>query len=530
LTTKLRWLIVILVFASHEIHANGNETSDPSAAPAPNPPRLFSRIRDRWVHRTRVQQLPSNPTTQPATSPPPVQDAPPSLPPLPDDLARQAQGAPAVRPAQAPGGAAGAQPRGPSSAPRAAPTTPAPTTTPTTIPATPAPAPTTTPATAPISARPAAPAGTDFATLAGPQPGSEVLAAPGAGQGQVVTSLGGESSYEPLTIIGDMSPLTVSEPVGAGLQRAHTAQFPPHPLPKPPSPRVASSLAPSTRTFKIADNQSPMPQDRVYLTFNYFNNLNAALNRRFESPVDELRAYRYIFGFEKTFDEGRGSIGVQLPLDNLTAESTIRGNFVRPGGTSTALDDLTVFSKYVLKYNPQTGSLISAGLAVTPRDGPETFAGAKYLVGVNDTTVQPFLGYLWRRNRFYLHGFVALDVPTSIRDVTMVYNDIGIGYYVYRNPNRDALLAALVPTFEVHVNDPLTHGDFDNQFDPTGTANVVNLTYGINAMIGRDSVFTFGWVTPVTGPRPFEYEIVALINWRFGRTRGMRAPLPMTGG
>jgi hypothetical protein len=272
-----------------------------------------------------------------------------------------------------------------------------------------------------------------------------------------------------------------------------------------------------------------MPQDRVYFTFDFFNNLNPVLNKRFESPVDQLRAYRYIFGLEKTFDEGRGSIGIQLPLDNLTGESTIRGKFKRPGGSSTALDDLTVFAKYILKYNPETGSLISAGLAITPRDGPDTFAGANYLIGVNDTTVQPFIGYLCRRNRFYLHGFLALDVPTSIRDVTMVYNDVGIGYFVYRSQNPDALLKALVPTFEVHVNTPLTHGDYLNQFDPTGTPSVVNLTYGINAMIGQNAVFTFGWVTPVTGPRPFDYEVLALINWRFGRSRGTRV-LPMLGG
>src|SRR5262249_35707836 len=208
-------------------------------------------------------------------------------------------------------------------------------------------------------------------------------------------------------------------------------------------------------------------------TFNYFNNLNAALNKKFESPVDELRAYRYIFGFEKTFDQGRGSVGIQFPLDNLTAEATVQGDFAWPGVSAAARKNLTVFSKYILNYNPQAGSLISAGLAVTPRTGPDTFAGAKYLVGVNDTTVQPFVGYIWRRDRFYLHGFVALDVPTSIRDVTMVYNDIGIGYYAYRNPDPNGFLMALVPTFEVHVNDPLTHGDFNNRRDLTGTPDIV---------------------------------------------------------
>ncbi len=337
-------------------------------------------------------------------------------------------------------------------------------------------------------------------------------------------------TFEPPPQLGDMSPLTVFQPLRAVHQATLPQPFPPKPLPRPPSPKQATSLAPSTRAFKIADNQSPMPQDRFYFTFNYFSNLNSVLDRRFQSSVDELRAYRYIFGLEKTFDEGRGSIGIQLPLDSLTAESAISGNFAKQGGPSTSLNDLTVFSKYVLKYNPETGSLISAGLAVTPATGPNTFAGAKYLNGINDTTVQPFIGYIWRRDRFFLHGFVALDVPTSVRDVTMVYNDVGIGYYLYRNPDPDGFLTALVPTFEVHVNDPLTHRDYNSPLDISGTADVVNLTYGLNAMIGQSSVFTVGVVTPVTGPRPFDYEIIGLLNFRFGRTRRPPAPLPMLGG
>jgi hypothetical protein len=149
---------------------------------------------------------------------------------------------------------------------------------------------------------------------------------------------------------------------------------------------------------------------------------------------------------------------------------------------------------------------------------------------VHDTTVQPFVGYLWRRGRFYLHGFAALDVPTSARDVTMVYNDVGIGYYAYRNADATGLLMALVPTFEVHINTPVTHGDYNNPLDLTGTADVVNLTYGLSALIGQNSVLTFGIVTPVTVPRPFDFEAIVLLNFRFGRSGGPRAPLPIVGG
>jgi hypothetical protein len=480
-------------------HVRADEPASAQKGSIERSPRFFGRMRDRWVQRTQAtaqpkRQAPTTSPAAPATSP----AAPPTSPPV------QATSPPV--PAASP---------------------PAPTEGISTTPSQPPAA--TPPASAPATAGAAQPsAGATTPT----QPSS---AEPSTAASESTTSLqeqlrGIGGDIEP-QMIGDMSPLTV-------MQRAVAAQplqtlpspFPPGKLPKPPPARAASSLAPSTRGFKIADNQSPLPQDRVYFTFDYFNNLNSAQNRQLKSPLTNMQAYRYVFGLEKTFDEGRGSIGVQLPLDSLSADSAIPGTSAKSGGTSTSLNDLTIIGKYILKRNPETGNLISAGLAVTPTTGPSTFAGAGYVAAVHDTTVQPFIGYLWRRGDFFLHGFTALDVPTSIRDVTMVYNDVGIGYYVYRNRDPVGVLTALVPTFEVHVNDPLTHGDFNNPLDLTGTADIVDLTYGINALLGPNSVFTFGVVTPVTGPHPFSYELLVLLNFRFGRSRGPRAPLPITGG
>ncbi len=334
-------------------------------------------------------------------------------------------------------------------------------------------------------------------------------------------------SNSELQMIGDQAPLTIKQAASSapGLPQP----FPPGTPPRPPGARLASAVVPSVRGFKIAENQSPQPQDRVFFTFDYFSNLNGALNRRFDSPVDNLTAYRYVFGFEKTFDGGYGSFGARLPLDSLSADSTISGNFAKPGGTSTALNDLSLFTKYVLKVDPATGSLLSVGLEATLPTGPAQFAGAKYTEGIHSTEIQPFLGYLLIRQRFYLHGFLSLSAPSSVRDVTMVYNDLGIGYFVYRSADPNTALTSVAPTFEVHINDPLTHRDWFNANDPTGTADIVDLTYGLNLTFFRQSVLTFGMVTPVTGPRPFNYEAVLLFNWRFGRSRAGAAP-PIVGG
>ena len=85
-----------------------------------------------------------------------------------------------------------------------------------------------------------------------------------------------------------------------------------------------------------------------------------------------MKAYVYNFGIEKTFNNGMGSIGIRLPLDNLTANSY--DNIVSTP-TSTAPGNLTVFSKYILAQNAETGSLISACWAITPQTATGRFAG-----------------------------------------------------------------------------------------------------------------------------------------------------------
>ena len=88
---------------------------------------------------------------------------------------------------------------------------------------------------------------------------------------------------------------------------------------------------------------------------------------------------------------------------------------------------------------------------------------------LHSTAIQPFVGYIWSRDRFYLHGFTAIDTPASLQIATMVYNDVGVGYFVLRRSDPFDRLTAIAPTFEVHVNTPLTHGDWQTQ-RPRGRA------------------------------------------------------------
>jgi hypothetical protein len=339
-------------------------------------------------------------------------------------------------------------------------------------------------------------------------------------------------------MIGDRSPLGT---------RAVLA-FPPVPPtpgipnePRPPRPfsglleSKAKTVVPWIRSYKIADNQSPFPQDRIFSSFNYYNDVNAATNRRFGAPVSGIQIYRYLLGFEKTFFNGYASIGLLDTINNFSSNSQTPGL----GGTSTAMGDLNVYVKAILWENLQSnpsaapgassmlpnqsqGGLVSGGLSVGTPTGPGSFAGAPFSRAFRNTALQPFLGYYWGRGRFFMQGFESIDVPLDRRDVVMLYNDTGIGYYVFRSNDPQSWITSIAPTLEVHVNVPLTHRDVLNIRDPAGTADVVDLTYGINTLFGRRSLLTLGFITPVTGPRPFNLEAAAYFTYYFGGQR--RAP------
>ena len=280
----------------------------------------------------------------------------------------------------------------------------------------------------------------------------------------------------------------------------------------------------SLGAFNIAENESPRPQDRVFFTYNNFNNLqgpgtgsntpivNTQTTSNFSGPVvttttipgianPTVNLNREIFGFEKTFLDGRASVEMRLPL--LQQQSAIDlGGFSDVG-------DLTIIGKYALLMDNVTGNVVSAGLVVTCPTG----TAIPLLDGgeLHSTLYQPFFGYIWNFDRFYVQGFHSVVVPTDPRDVTLLFNDVGADFLLYRGAS-DGFLTSIVPTFEVHVTTPLNHRSSD---DPLFAPDLVAITSGVHVGLGRNSTLTLGVVTPVTGPRIFNVEGLAQFNLRF---------------
>lgn len=283
----------------------------------------------------------------------------------------------------------------------------------------------------------------------------------------------------------------------------------------PPTPIQSQGARITTRArvFKIADNQVTRPVDRVFFTFNHFEDVNDAINRRLNSNVYNIQVQRYVIGLEKTFWDRQASLGIRLPLNVVHGDSFTSDpaefDLTR---TSTALGDLFVYSKFVLYDDSANNFLVSGGLALTLPVGPTTFAGAKYIQNPHSFAMQPYLSFYKSYGRLFLIAFEAIDVPLNEGDATLLFNDFAVGYVAYRNEAPDALIRLVAPVFEAHVNVPLSHRDPFDLFDLAGTPDVVNLTYGLNVQLGKRAILSGGMVTPVTGPRPFDFEAMALLN------------------
>ena len=355
-----------------------------------------------------------------------------------------------------------------------------------------------------------------------------LLRAAGLPEG-VLAGLGGEvgaggAAFAPPAMIGDQGPFPVHI-------RPLQSQIPPIPGPRPPGPRgnsgnaLVDSIAPSIRGFKIADNQYPMPVDRFFTTFNYYDNVNQELNRRLGAPINNMQVYHQLYGLEKTFFDRNMSLGIRVPIDTLSISSRLPGF----SHTNTSFSNLNIYGKLLLWRN-DSGSLISTGLSINTPTGPAAFAGFPGIRGTNAVELGPFLGYLFRANRFYWQGFFQVGVPLTTVWPDILYFDNSFGYFLYRSEGRTALLSSIIPIFEVHANVPVNHSHY-SVTDTFGVPTVVDLTFGTTFGIQSRSFLTFAYIVPVTGPQPFSGEFSLQFNWLFGPTarRALSATAPLAG-
>ncbi len=352
---------------------------------------------------------------------------------------------------------------------------------------------------------------------------------------QVPVSPGHESASPPASIARTFPPMEPAArspepllPRGLLQQPSPAAtEAPEHFTP----PMLGDFIGPVANRFsdvKIAEGESPRPEDRFYYNFNYFNNLEKTRWTNPVEPIHNVALFRHVFGFEKAFFDQSISLGLRVPFYTLDAEAKdfrmvpLPGPLpplVVPGGpgfTTTHFGNISAAAKVLLWEDRQTGSLLSGGAVVSF----PTASSTKINPGQSVVSfAQPFAGFILKRGDFFVQGFSSVTLAIASVQSIVLFNDIGVGYFVYRDTSGSGLLTAIVPTFEVHVATPLRQ--VDPSLDLFGISeglrvhNEVNLTFGTTFEFMHRATLGVGVVLPTTGPKPFDFEALAQLNYRF---------------
>lgn len=308
------------------------------------------------------------------------------------------------------------------------------------------------------------------------------------------------------------------------------------------SSSATTPLAGGNRRMKIAENDNSLPQDRIFVLYNHFQDAASIDDITAGSTTQRaISLDRYTIGFEKTFLDGLWSFEMRMPFGGgYGYESADFGSFAGQIG------NLDVVLKRVV-YQSET-TVAAIGLCIdTPTGSNATGVGqgVEYDIRNQATFLSPYVGILRRPNdKLFYQAFLQVDVPTNgnridyvdtvarttgafgtLNDQTLMYADLSVGYWLSRNPDADWVtgLASLVElhyTTTVQDADIVTgttsgrffsFGNFSNRVD------VVDLTMGLHAELKNNTLCRVAGVVPLrTGDdRLFNAEVQVQLERRF---------------
>ena len=300
------------------------------------------------------------------------------------------------------------------------------------------------------------------------QPQTEGAAAPMAepSLGEAGAQQGGDVGIAAPNMIGDLLYSSRSIQYGFGRITGNSATF-----------GLGST---SIVNASVAENNSPIPQDRVYFRYNLFTNSQSITGISpqfsevppgsgvfiFGNQTKQYNTSLYTLGGEKTFFDGLMSVEVRLPIvSTLSTSNNISvGNITGPvggadpngnpffgvqgtpgntlGQEATYFDNMSVILKSLLYKSCNAKFALSGGMGIGIPTAPDTrlsvvdYAGTggpgsqtasgqevRQFTISNDTwALSPFLAFLYLpAPRFFTQGFFQVEVP--LNSSTITYSD-----------------------------------------------------------------------------------------------------------
>ena len=316
--------------------------------------------------------------------------------------------------------------------------------------------------------------------------------------------------------------------------------------------RVCIDLpASGIRGLKIAENNSTLPRDRFFFNYSYFNNVAWG-------GGNQLDVNRFVFGVEKTFDQGMASIEARIPFGS-TLNSTQRTDGAE--FTGVEFGNIGLLLKRILRQGD--GYAFGGGLAMSFPTGNDSQLYRTDLYGTSnfrlpDGTVKfmhlnneayhlmPWLGLRLDPNeRLFVESFLQLDFGLNensafghydgpqgqggtlpglgqVYDQSLLMADIGVGHWLYRDKFGRGRLVGVVPNLELHYATSLQ--DPDILVDPNmgltvnsglGRYEQLNLTLGSHFVFRRGGNITPAVVVPLLSDTQFDCEVQLQMNLPF---------------
>lgn len=284
---------------------------------------------------------------------------------------------------------------------------------------------------------------------------------------------------------------------------------------------------------RLQDNNSAMPQDRVYFDYSYFH--NAALTA---GGVD---VNRFAPGVEKTFLNGMGSVELRVPFG-----MTINSNLVSGGPIDTSnfeFGNLVVAPKLLLSSDRDLAIAVGMGVALPTADDVVLLSSDNtQVLRVENNAVHllPYLAFLYAPecSDAFAHLFVTFDFDTNGNRVSadlgnpsltslgrwydqhLVTVNASYGRWIYRSDCPSDRLQGVAFSTELHYTGSISGADSvsGGSFvvgDETADISLLNATVGGHVRMGK-TTFTAGYAVPLTSAdRVFDGELRLIANRAF---------------
>lgn len=280
---------------------------------------------------------------------------------------------------------------------------------------------------------------------------------------------------------------------------------------------------------KIAENVSPIPQNRIFVNYSYFDNTPLA---------GGLDVKRWTPGFESLLWSEATSFEMRLPM-----ATTLSSNIFSDGtdATHTEVGNLYLAIKHLIYREDR--SAISVGCSATlPTADDINFLvrsrafGTRRILRIENQAIHvlPFVGWYQGGERFFTQGFAQLDIDTNgnrvsynpnivqdrlvtagrIQDANFFYFDIQNGYWLRRKLPSEMKrgCTGIAAISELHWNrslngeDPLTFPNGSQFWAPRTDVQILNGLLGMNFIYNYNTSLSVGYASPVGNGPDHEFK------------------------